>query len=801
VLRATGLAFAPAPLVVTAADPEDGALLSAYPAVYRVVFSEPILLTSLDPEDLTVDGVPADSLTLIDARTVDFTIASADTGDGLYHVEIAAGAITSLSGQPLEAFSATFDYDATNPTVIASSIWEGDVVPPGTLVYQVQFSEELATAGLGAEDVTLVDSISGASVAANAFVYDSGHQHGDGDVQQPARGQLHADAVDFGDRLPRPARQSAGRIAQFPAALGRRHSGRSVRGQFPGGPHDGRFPRAVGIGGPGGRFDSSGSVTGVLNATGDVDAFTIDVDPGQTVSLVLVPQSGNPQARLELFAPDGTSLGSADASVAGQTVYLQTLPAADAGTYRIEVSSLAGAGAFDLKLALNAALEEEALSGSSNNDLAGAQDLAAAWIEVGNGSQRAAVLGTADGAGGTADVYRVDLDAGDVLTWLLTGLAGNQPTFEVLDGSGTVLALSAGGTVGAGQSVTEFVVPDSGAYYARIAGSGDYSLLVVRNTGFELADQVYFTDFQTGAGPEWSTTATDNSVAAFTRFLGRFSNGSTTLTLPTVPGRAYVVEFDLMIIDSWDGNSSPGPDYFNVDIAGTRVFRHTFTTFGREPDVPPHAGRQRAELRLERLERCDLPRDLDPLHRLRHQHGHPFLRRRPAGIERRIVGHRQRACGNAGHRPDGPRAGALRTGVDQYQFTAEEGNQLTIHTTTPGDGPGQPVNTFDAYLQLYGPEGLLVALDDDSGPQNDGRNAQILYTVPEGPGERIRCACRAPEPGRIRSTSRARRATVSPLPEVVATAPVEGQRFAAPPASLELTFSQWLRVDTLDAAT
>jgi hypothetical protein len=786
-------------------------LLSAYPdsgvsaiestPVEGALFSEPILLTSLDPEDLTVDGVPADGLTLIDAHTVDFTIASADEGDGLYHVEIAAGAITSLSGQGLEAFSATFDYDATNPTVIASSISEGEVVAPGSLVYEVQFSEELATEGLGAEDVALVDSIRGASVPADAFVYDPGTSTATVTYNNLPEGNytltLLTSATAFRDRRG----NLLDGAPSFPLPSGDGTPGDPFEVNFQVDRTTDAFPVPLGPVVPAGGLIHSGSVVGVLNASGDMDVFTIQLDPSQTVSLALVPQSATPQARLELFSPDGTSLGSVDASAAGQTVYLQTLPAADAGTYRIEVSSLAGAGAFDLDLVLNAALEEESLSGSANNDLAGAQDLAAAWIEVGNGGQRAAVLGTADGAGSTADVYRVDLDAGEVLTWLLTGQAGNQPTFEVLDSSGTVLALSAGGTVGAGQSVTEFVVPDSGAYYVRIAGNGDYSLLVVRNMGFELADQVYFTDFQSGAGPEWSTTATDNSVAAFTRFLGRLSNGSTTLTLPTVPGRGYVVEFDLMIIDSWDGNNtSYGPDYFNVDVDGTRVFHHTFTnsganqTYPRVPDVggqnfgwsgwndaiyrgvsiPFIAADTSTAIRFYDGGLQGLSDESWGLDNVR-------VRTQDIGLTGRVLGH-------------------YAMGVDQYQFSAQAGDELFIYTTTPGDGPGQPDNTFDAYLQLYNPEGLLVALDDDSGPQNDGRNAAIAYTVPEGADGTYTLRVQGAGTGAYTVNIEGATGTVSPLPEVVATAPAEGQRFDAPPASLDLTFSQWLRIDTLEAS-
>ena len=178
----------------------------------------------------------------------------------------------------------------------------------------------------------------------------------------------------------------------------------------------------------------------------------------------MTPQQETIRAQLELLAPNGLTINSVSATAAGQKVFLQTLPVATGGTYSIQVTSVLGAGAYNLRMILNAAIEAEWLGGPGNNSLAEAQDLTAAWIEFGNGSARAAVLGTADGAGGTADLYRMDLVAGDVVGWLLSGTAGNQPSLEVLDSAGTVLALSAGGGANVGRSVREFVVPASGAY-------------------------------------------------------------------------------------------------------------------------------------------------------------------------------------------------------------------------------------------------------------------------------------------------------------------------------------------------
>ncbi len=143
---------------VTGSNIADGAGLLDYPDTYRIDLSAPVLQTSVDAADLTINGVAADSVTVIDVDTLEFSIASVVTGDGLYTVEIAAGALTSIGNQPIEAVTATFTADATAPTVIASTLSEGDVQEEGDLLVEIMFSETLAAEVLGSEDLVLVDS-------------------------------------------------------------------------------------------------------------------------------------------------------------------------------------------------------------------------------------------------------------------------------------------------------------------------------------------------------------------------------------------------------------------------------------------------------------------------------------------------------------------------------------------------------------------------------------------------------------------------------------------------------------------
>lgn len=121
---------------------------------------------------------------------------------------------------------------------------------------------------------------------------------------------------------------------------------------------------------------------------------------------------------------------------------------------------------------------------------------------------------------------------------------------------------------------------------------------------------VYSTDFENGAGTEWSDQTT-TSAATFTRFLGRYSGTSGVeldLGWPSIVGGSapgahtggadpgdpgdtggsgsgggsgggsalsYLLVFDFYCIDSWDGVSIDGPDKFKVTINDvTRLDSH-----------------------------------------------------------------------------------------------------------------------------------------------------------------------------------------------------------------------------------
>ena len=125
-----------APFAVTTTNPANGALLQP-PTDYIVTFNQPVLGTSLTPGELTINGVPATSVTLVNANTVDWTInpSSIRAGNRVINtVVIAKDPSTDcgsrISAAPVAKYTATFITDTVAPSVVSSSIKNGDVFSP-----------------------------------------------------------------------------------------------------------------------------------------------------------------------------------------------------------------------------------------------------------------------------------------------------------------------------------------------------------------------------------------------------------------------------------------------------------------------------------------------------------------------------------------------------------------------------------------------------------------------------------------------------------------------------------------------
>ncbi len=90
----------------------------------------------------------------------------------------------------------------------------------------------------------------------------------------------------------------------------------------------------------------------------------------------------------------------------------------------------------------------------------------------------------------------------------------------------------------------------------------------------------YITDFESGAGLEWSDRTT-TTLEALTEYLGRYElQDATTLSVDSMAaGETYYLFFDLYVIDNWEGAGSSQDD-FTITIDGAQVFNETFDNTG-----------------------------------------------------------------------------------------------------------------------------------------------------------------------------------------------------------------------------
>jgi subtilisin family serine protease len=501
---ATADATTVAPFTVVSTSPADKALLGTNPTTLTVTFNHGILMPSLTPSALLVDGRPATAFTVVNATTVTFTLPSLP--NQLTHpVTLARGAVEDDSGTPLTGYSGEFYVNTVPPNVIASSIqdssYQSDVVPAGpggTLTYTVQFSEPLNPATVTAASFSLRGLASGRTFTADSFTYieDTSTLT----LNYSGLGDENYELRVFGD-------QGSGRVVPHDlfglgldgeTVMGGRsvwplppgHSGNGV----PGGDFVVHF--SVDVAGPvpyptpllpanppGSLIYQGTPAFSTLLSAADTDSFTLAVNAGQTVTVLVHPLGTTLQPTVQLADPSGTGLGSAVAAGPGQEVVLQTVPAATDGTYTITVGSAAGSGAYTVQILLNTALQAQAHGGPGDGSRATAQDLGPSFIPLPKGASRGAVVGNFKGSD---DFYSFHLDAGQAVT-LAAVLGPNPPLY------GSPALLSTGTGQFGGYSVAVGDVNGDGKPDLVVANlsSGTVSVLLGNGDGTFQAPRVY----------------------------------------------------------------------------------------------------------------------------------------------------------------------------------------------------------------------------------------------------------------------------------------------------------------------
>ena len=137
------------------------------------------------------------------------------------------------------------------------------------------------------------------------------------------------------------------------------------------------------------------------------------------------------------------------------------------------------------------------------------------------------------------------------------------------------------------------------------------------------------------------------------------------------------------------------------------------------------------------------------------------------------------------------------TDSDWYQFAATAGNLLTIETSTPADGPLDFANEVDPQIELYGPDEILVAADDNSSPA-DTHNALLQVTAGQTGIYRVRVSSVNEQGAYFVSIDGAD--STSAAPEVIAASPSDAAKVTVFPTTFAVTFSEGLRFDSVTAA-
>jgi autotransporter-associated beta strand protein len=436
--------------------------------------------------------------------------------------------------------------------------------------------------------------------------------------------------------------------------------------------------------------------TGTI-ASGDLDYYAFQFTAGDLVS-VDVASTSSLNAKTWLRNGSGTAVALEDGTSTGpgndSPIYAYRIPTT--GVYYLEVGAYAGTGTYTANVYLSTTTPPPVPA-----------------------------------AGG--DYYSFTLSAGDRLTLGLMGLAAESIHLSLEDGAGTTLAAGVAGAANLTETISDFTVGSAGVYYACVTSSQalPYSLVITRNADFDTEPN----DSLAAAQPI-STAPTGHGMV-----LGSMDPAVATGVEPddypagmtltnAVPGITLSAVGDASPVTSQTSSySSTGTQVFaygtNIGWSDSVFLRADFAapvssvSIDLVPDDDYDPGFLKAYdsagVLLEDLETA----------------APPFpgfltmtISRPSADIAYVVAGDQSGQVVLLDHLV--VNAGAC--GSDDYRISALAGQNISLATRTPGDGPGEFVNNLDPAIELYDPSGTLVASDDNGGP--DGRNSLLDYVAP-----------------------------------------------------------------------
>lgn len=372
---------------VTTTTPANGSTVGTFPTTYTVDFNAAYDAGTVQAADFQVNGIAANNVVLVDADTLQFTYAVTPAVEGLNAMTIAAGDVTGNGMLPIQAFSGTFRVDSVPLAITGTTPAAGSVLVlgPATQTIRVNFNEPVdpATVQLSDFGVNVGTVLSATPVMGNMSV---DVVIGGLTVEGTLTLTINPGAFTDANGGPNPLGFTGNYILDYVTRA---------------------YPTPLSSVAPAGSliYGPSTIPSGLINFAGDTDSFTINLDPGQTVSIVVTPTAPGLQPRVELFDPANNSLGFAQAPAPGQITGIQTRTVATGGVYTIQVNG-AGVttGTYTVRVILNAAFELEGLVvGATNNTAGTAQNIDGSFLNLDTTlahATRGAATGTTDSSAG-----------------------------------------------------------------------------------------------------------------------------------------------------------------------------------------------------------------------------------------------------------------------------------------------------------------------------------------------------------------------------------------------------------------
>ena len=349
------------PLTVINSSPAPNAVVSTLLNDFTLTFSHPIDPSSLEPADLTVNSIAANSFTLSpDSKTAAFHFnTSPITSQGVQSLHIAASALSRLAdGALIGQITQSFRYDQTLLSVVSSTPPNSAIVESPMTGIDLVFNEEIDPASLSVSDLVLGHGtvIAAALIAPNKVHFEISAAS----AQQNLTTSLPPGALTdiFGN--PSLAWNAAFNVDVSSAA----------------------YPAPLALTGADGTGVYQGAVDGMINFPGDTDSFSITLKAGQILSILAQSDS----TALLRFLDSANNLLSGATLPPGQPLAANSISIPADGLYTLQIAGNA-VGNYSLRVATQALFTT-----ADNHAQSSAASLDPGWIPLALGGKAVSVV-------------------------------------------------------------------------------------------------------------------------------------------------------------------------------------------------------------------------------------------------------------------------------------------------------------------------------------------------------------------------------------------------------------------------